>query len=1187
MTKEKEEKEEKIMKNTKVKKEKEEEKKGEKKEKKEREKKKKKEGEREREGSTISFNEPVDDTPPVVSALKISISEDTSIVDLPLSARTSRQKKPFKSQPYSKNRFSALTSRPTSPIGFGRRTPNPTSTKDLSITIKERSSAGEDTKSDGFGSDPFVPAYRERQSSSPSNQSGFSEPEYKLLGPSIPKDKKLKTSTSLKVKERKTMNLKGEMHLLNQKLITENIELTCLNEKLSKQLGALADSDQLSKYELLIKENEELREANKSLYERNIRLQQTNLNLEDSLSSSNRELQSKSETISELNNLLTQLRIQIEGMKKIETPKGSLSPRHERARERRYWPRSDDTVFSESSTPRYAKGIWNENRRKKKKQGTSRLSFGADELGRMSHASTLRSRLSSSSKDVVPPHATPPRQQQQQLRNVSPFNEKKILCRKLALLRVTTSDSSPSPFEEQKSSFFIGPTDPENGCIHSIANLAAGMSISTYPWLRSKRSHRDGDPICDVFSFRCNSKGAIVAAVTDGCNWGDRPMMASRIANGAFVDYVFQSLGCLNSSRDVGRMLLSAVEHAHDSIMDAHDQAENPAGTTTLLGGLLLPKEYRSFNGLTNEVSRFLKRDTNGVSVLESIFLKQVRKHKASGKKKTDRNSWVEWVIDSMVELLDSVNRLIPHAEPSIIEDYRDSLEKLAASLTPNQNSIAVCPLEIEFRKCSKPEEVSYLSERAVLDFEILLHIWGELNQGKKQTPKQGEKNEKSEKSEKDEKGEKSEKKEGLSGDEVSDPEIGNVIVENVNGRAEEEEEKEEKEEKEEEEEEERDEEKKKEKKGKKPKKVKRHEGILQKDSRIRHLAKHFESEGAHLQQSVPLARKQPNPEMEGKVCRGGKIFDSRNRSFSFPPDSSDHEIKETETTPSPRSIERTASPIDMSGKPNIQEFVFICAGVGDCKAYAFSQRKRSVTDFTSRSRAKSANDASDPGGRLGPYDEYGQPDLRNIDCCVIEVQEGDLIFILSDGVHDNLDPETLGKSPSDVGLTIPDWEDGFCEEIHLAKIRFAEEFVAKMICEGIEEEEVVSSEHVVQILVEHAKKTTETARDWLEENDRRLPKDYQRFPGKMDHTSCVCFRACNYASEWEEPVVTVNFCEEKEKRKEEKGEKGEKGEKEEKGESEEKGEKEEETEKGEKEEKTEKEGEKGEKEESKTEKQE
>ena len=148
-----------------------------------------------------------------------------------------------------------------------------------------------------------------------------------------------------------------------------------------------------------------------------------------------------------------------------------------------------------TTAPRYAKGIWNENRRKKKKQGTSRLSFGADELGRMSHASTLRSRLSSSSKDVVPPHATPPRQQQQQLRNVSPFNEKKILCRKLALLRVTTSDSSPSPFEEQKSSFFIGPTDPENGCIHSIANLAAGMSISTYPWLRSKRSHRV------IFSF--------------------------------------------------------------------------------------------------------------------------------------------------------------------------------------------------------------------------------------------------------------------------------------------------------------------------------------------------------------------------------------------------------------------------------------------------------------------------------------------------------------------------------------------------------------------------------------------------------------------------------------------------------------------------------------------------------------
>jgi hypothetical protein len=31
-----------------------------------------------------------------------------------------------------------------------------------------------------------------------------------------------------------------------------------------------------------------------------------------------------------------------------------------------------------------------------------------------------------------------------------------------------------------------------------------------------------------------------------------------------------------------------------------------------------------------------------------------------------------------------------------------------------------------------------------------------------------------------------------------------------------------------------------------------------------------------------------------------------------------------------------------------------------------------------------------------------------------------------------------------------------------------------------------------------------------LEENDKRLPLDYQQYPGKMDHTTCICFCASN-----------------------------------------------------------------------------
>ena len=64
---------------------------------------------------------------------------------------------------------------------------------------------------------------------------------------------------------------------------------------------------------------------------------------------------------------------------------------------------------------------------------------------------------------------------------------------------------------------------------------------------------------------------------------------------------------------------------------------------------------------------------------------------------------------------------------------------------------------------------------------------------------------------------------------------------------------------------------------------------------------------------------------------------------------------------------------------PFEKEYVFVCGGVGDCKAYVFLQKERCAIDLTSRNRESSDNDASDPGGRIGPYMD-NRPDLRNCD---------------------------------------------------------------------------------------------------------------------------------------------------------------------------------------------------------------
>ena len=55
-----------------------------------------------------------------------------------------------------------------------------------------------------------------------------------------------------------------------------------------------------------------------------------------------------------------------------------------------------------------------------------------------------------------------------------------------------------------------------------------------------------------------------------------------------------------------------------------------------------------------------------------------------------------------------------------------------------------------------------------------------------------------------------------------------------------------------------------------------------------------------------------------------------------------------------------------------------------------------------------------DPGGRLGPYiGPKGGPDLRNLGLFMTLCEQDSLVFILSDGVHDNLDPEVKKKNSS------------------------------------------------------------------------------------------------------------------------------------------------------------------------------
>ena len=57
-------------------------------------------------------------------------------------------------------------------------------------------------------------------------------------------------------------------------------------------------------------------------------------------------------------------------------------------------------------------------------------------------------------------------------------------------------------------------------------------------------------------------------------------------------------------------------------------------------------------------------------------------------------------------------------------------------------------------------------------------------------------------------------------------------------------------------------------------------------------------------------------------------------------------------------------------------------------------------------------------------YKPDGTPDLRNLNYYYCLATDGDLIIVCSDGVHDNLDPITLGKTAAELGLGDGLWQD-------------------------------------------------------------------------------------------------------------------------------------------------------------------
>lgn len=224
----------------------------------------------------------------------------------------------------------------------------------------------------------------------------------------------------------------------------------------------------------------------------------------------------------------------------------------------------------------------------------------------------------------------------------------------------------------------------------------------------------------------------------------------------------------------------------------------------------------------------------------------------------------------------------------------------------------------------------------------------------------------------------------------------------------------------------------------------------------------------------------------------------------------------------------------------NNNQWMFACISVGDCKAFHYSIQNNKIVDITKDNRGN-INNASDPGGRLGPYKENSGPDLRNITLYKTKIFPSDMVFIVSDGVHDNLDVELLGFSAQQYGLE--DWSSAV-DEISEIKNQFREQYLAYIISNHnnlnplpfcfnptpplspslspshsppssskrnnqISQSigKLVTPRTIVSSILSHCLEVTKSSRYFMEtEPFKRLPNDYSLFPGKLDHTTCLCF---------------------------------------------------------------------------------
>lgn len=237
-------------------------------------------------------------------------------------------------------------------------------------------------------------------------------------------------------------------------------------------------------------------------------------------------------------------------------------------------------------------------------------------------------------------------------------------------------------------------------------------------------------------------------------------------------------------------------------------------------------------------------------------------------------------------------------------------------------------------------------------------------------------------------------------------------------------------------------------------------------------------------------------------------------------------------------------------GYSNNSKFVVCVCNVGDSLAYVYSP-KYGVREITHGSHDINAmRDMRDALGALGPVDGQN-PELNNLTCSMTVIEEGDIVFLTSDGVSDNFDPVVgkfvVAKKPNKVAgnasnagnaakssssrdrdskkSNLPAVEAFQRHELTL--LRMEDILRNGLLPPSSESTNHLKAQQLCEDLVDFATRLTTAKRRLLEDNElyvdqdgrtltpeeqklrrRKLCERLSLIPGKLDHATVVAYEA-------------------------------------------------------------------------------